>query len=472
MRLSFCKHTALALSAALCVGTLPLTAAAATNTDALLAQLQALAERVERLEAQNTQLRSALESDRISENEPELATRLKAVEAQQQALQAPATKLVEALDGISVEGSLTGMVQQARRRDLDDPGAGRSRANYRGDVAVTLPGGEFGDSAGKLFVHARFGQGEGLALRPTYTGTANSTSFSGSDPDDTQFTIAQAWYQLDMPIGGAYSARKASFTIGKIDPFVFFDQNHIADDETRHFVNNVFVHNPLLDSGGDAGVDRYGFSPGAIAAYEDASDKAMAWGASLGVFGSGNGANFSGSSGKPFVIAQAWVAPRINALPGTYRAYAWSNARATDFDGSEARHSGFGVSADQRVAETLTLFGRYGQQTSGSVRFNRALTMGGELDGSAWGRGADGLGMAVGLLRTSGRFAAASAADTFAYGYGYGARGAERIGELYYRVHLNKHAEITPSLQYIGRPAADPDAKAIAVVGLRARVGF
>ncbi len=470
MRRPLFRCTALAWAAVLCAGTAPLAAHAATDTEALLVQIKALAERVERLEAQNTQLRSALDSDRISANEPELVTRLKAVEAQQQALQAPASALVEALDGTSVEGSLTGMVQQARRRDLDDPTSGRSRANYRGDVAVTLPGGSFGGSTGKLFVHARFGQGEGLALRPAYTGTVNSTTFAGSDPDDTQFTLAQAWYQLDMPLGGAGSARKASFTLGKIDPFVFFDQNRIADDETRHFVNNAFVHNPLLDSGGDAGVDRYGFSPGAIAAYEDASDKALAWGASLGVFGAGNGAHFSASSGKPFVIAQAWVSPRINALPGTYRAYAWSNARATDFDGSDARHSGFGLSADQRVADSLALFARYGHQASGSVRFSRALTVGGELDGSAWGRGADGLGMAVGLLRTSGRFAAASAADTVAYGHG--ARGAERIGEMYYRIHLNDHVEITPSLQYIGRPAADPHAKAIAVVGLRARVGF
>jgi high affinity Mn2+ porin len=67
----------------------PLTAHAIDN-EALLAQIKALVERVERLEAQNTQLRSALESDRISENEPELVTRLKAVEAQQQALQTPA----------------------------------------------------------------------------------------------------------------------------------------------------------------------------------------------------------------------------------------------------------------------------------------------------------------------------------------------------------------------------------------------
>ncbi len=157
-------------------------------------------------------------------------------------------------------------------------------------------------------------------------------------------------------------------------------------------------------------------------------------------------------------------------MPGTYRAYAWSNARATDFDGSQARHSGVGISADQRVADSLTLFARYGHQSSGSVRFSRALTVGGELHGAAWGRGADGLGLAVGMLRTSGRFAAASAADTVAYGHG--ARGAERLGELYYRIHLNDQIEITPSLQYIARPAADPDAKAIAVLGLRARVGF
>ena len=96
--------------------------------------------------------------------------------------------------------------------------------------------------------------------------------------------------------------RKTTFTVGKIDPCVFFDQNTIADDETRRFDNNVFVHNPLLDSGGDVGADRFGFAPGAIAAYEDTSDKAMPWGVSLGAFGSGGGASFSGSNGKPLVI--------------------------------------------------------------------------------------------------------------------------------------------------------------------------
>jgi hypothetical protein len=466
MRVALPARTALAM--ALSLGAVPLTAHAIDN-EALLAQIKALVERVERLEAQNTQLRSALESDRISENEPELVTRLKAVEAQQQALQTPAKKL-EAFDGISVEGSLTGAVQQAGRGALADPASGRSRSNYRGDVAVTLPGGDFGKNKGTVYVHARFGQGDGLALRPTYTGTANSTAFGGDDPNDTQFTVAQAWYQLEVPFTERNVLRKTTFTVGKIDPFVFFDQNAIADDETRRFANNVFVHNPLLDSGGDVGADRFGFAPGAIAAYEDTSDKAMPWGVSLGAFGSGGGASFSGSNGKPLVIAQAWVSPRINALPGTYRAYAWSNARATNFDDSEARHSGFGLSIDQRVTDSLTLFGRYGHQTTGDVRFDRVLTVGGELDGSSWGRGADGVGLAMGMLRTSSRFAAASAADLGIYGHA--AHGAERIGELYYRIHLNDHVELTPSLQYIARPAANLDGKGITLVGVRARVGF
>jgi high affinity Mn2+ porin len=56
--------------------------------------------------------------------------------------------------------------------------------------------------------------------------------------------------------------------------------------------------------------------------------------------------------------------------------------------------------------------------------------------------------------------------------YGHAAHGAERIGELYYRIHLNDHVELTPSLQYIARPAANLDGKGITLVGVRARVGF
>ena len=321
----------------------------------------------------------------------------------------------------------------------------------------------------RVFLHARLGQGEGLALRPTYTCTTNSTTFTGNNPDDIQIALAQAWYQLDMPLGNA-GAPKAVVTLGKIDPFGFFDQNAVADDETRGFANNVFVHNPLLDSGGDLGADRFGFSPGAIAAYENESDPAMPWGISVGVFGSGNNTNFNARSGKPFVLAQAWASTQIQAQPGTYRAYVWRNPRGTDVDGTEAGHSGIGLSIDQRVSDTLTLFARYGHQTAGRVLFDDALTLGGELSGSSWGRENDGLGFAWGTLRTSSYLAAASATDTATYDHA--ARGPEQIAEVYYRLQLNDHVEITPSIQHIARPAAHPDAPNMTMLGLRVRVGF
>jgi len=74
-----------------------------------LAQMQALmaqlAARVEALEKRNGELENALATERLSEREPEIATRLKALEARTQAMDAP-VKRMEALDGIKVEGSV------------------------------------------------------------------------------------------------------------------------------------------------------------------------------------------------------------------------------------------------------------------------------------------------------------------------------------------------------------------------------
>jgi high affinity Mn2+ porin len=77
--------------------------------------------------------------------------------------------------------------------------------------------------------------------------------------------------------------------------------------------------------------------------------------------------------GKPYIIGQADTTWRWNHLPGNYRAYLWTNGRGLGYDGIERRHSGIGMSIDQKVADYVTLFGRYGHQGSGKVRFDRAL---------------------------------------------------------------------------------------------------
>lgn len=213
-------------------------AAPAFATDAaVLAELKRLSERIEALEKQNKELEKSLATDRLSEQEPELVTRLKAVEFQTLSMQKQARQ-IEALEGIAVGASLTSVVQKVGAGHTAT-GVSETRANYRGDISVSLPGGEIGNSTGKIFTHFRFGQGNGLGLRPTYTSTANTTAFEvGSTPADDSFGIlAQAWYQLTIPLTGddgskANAREHLHLTAGKIDPFVFFDQNAAADDES------------------------------------------------------------------------------------------------------------------------------------------------------------------------------------------------------------------------------------------------
>jgi hypothetical protein len=443
--------------------------AAADDTTALRAELRRLAERIEAIEKHNKELEQSLATERISEQEPEVVTRLKAVEFQTLSMQKQARQ-IEALEGVSVGASLVGVAQKVSRGGTPS-GDPETRANYRGDVSVTLPVGSMGESDGKLFTHVRFGQGTGLTLRPTYTSTANTTAFeTNAGPDDSFAILAQAWYQLSVPLGDGLKANAREhlhFTVGKIDPFVFFDQNGAADDESAKFMNNVFVHNPLLDSRGDIGADAYGFAPGAIVKYENTAEKGGEWAVSLGAFGSGPGANFSGNLSDPFVIAQIEKAARINYLPGSYRLYAWTNGRGQGYDGIDRRHGGVGVSVDQKVADDVTLFGRYGHHTSGKATFDRALTVGAQLDGTPWGRGADAVGLAFGSLRTSGDYRDDSLAVA-----GYEASGDERQVELYYRYKLNDAVELSPDFQWIRRAGGDGSADAVKVVALRAKLGF
>ncbi len=443
-------------------------------------ELRHLLQRMERLERENQQLRErldalapatdprlqaledarqqtdkALATERLSEQEPELVTGLKPVERQ-----------IEALEGVSVAASLTGVLQRAPARSRDGSSA-QSRLNYRGDVSVGVPAGRLNDIEGRLFVHVRLGQGEGLTLRDSLAGGTNAIAFqTQAGASDAFASLAQAWYQLTVPLprehGQAQDREQLEITVGKMDPFLFFDQNAIADDETARFQNKVFVHNPLLDAGGDIGGDAYGFAPGLRLAYGASPDRATGWNASLGVFAAGEAAGFGRGLGRPLLLAQLDTSRRLwGGLPGNYRVYAWRNGQASDHEGRPAAHGGWGASLDQRLGNDWTGFLRYGHQLKGSPRVDRALTLGLELDGRRWGRSADGLGLAVAWLH---------AAQSWRQAQTSGAQ--EQVCELFYRYQLNDKVQITPDLQWIRRPLAQAGSPSIRVWGVRARVGL
>ncbi len=426
----------------------------------------AVEQRLQTLEQQQERIAKGLENDTISEKEPELVSRLKAVEMQSAGMLATARKM-GALDGISAGLSLTTVAHKPFGVD-----GANSELNYRADAYVSLPLARVGDVEQKVFAQFRLGQGVGLNELPAFS-RPNATAFrlqGGLRADDSVALLAQAWYQADIPLpfGGFKPRSKETLSVnfGKMDPFVFFDQNAAAGDETRQFMNVAFVHNPLLDAGGDIGVDANGFTPGLRLSYSNVTSKPQTWRVSLGVFGAGEkGSNYERSLTSPLLMLQAETEQRLfDGLPGSYRIYTWRNPQAIHFDSSVAgteHHTGWGVSADQRIGDGVTLFGRYGQQMQGHVRFDHALTLGAEVNGSYWNRGGDSLGVAAGFLKTSQAYRSAT-----------GAANGERVAELYYRYRISRQFELSPNMQYIGNPGGDSSAAAIKMLGLRAQLSY
>jgi len=488
---------------------LALTGGVAQAGDAEIArELKRLAERMEMLEKDNAELRQklgaqagdaqlekrlttleenharveqSLVKENISETEPELTARLKAVEYQALEMQKQ-SRTIKALDGITAGASFTTVAQRASGAPTNEV-----QLNYRTDITASAPAGNIGDTTGKIFGHFRIGQGKGLGNLMTAFSGANTSAFqlgTAEQASSSAVMLAQAWYQADipLPLGGFKPRSKETLTInfGKMDPFAFFDQNSAANDETKQFLASMFVHNALLDNplAANIGADAYGFSPGVRISYLNESQKPENFRLSLGIFGAGPGANFSRSFTSPFVIAQAETKQIFfSGLAGNYRINVWRNGQAPTYVAGETRpHRGIGLNFDQRMGDGLTLFGRYGKAWGERLAFDQTLSVGAEIGGSYWNRGGDSLGVAFGANRVSADFRNNSATvDGDGDGlpdYGFAARGAENVVEIYYRYRLNKQFEVSPDFQWLRHPAGNGGASDVKILGARAQLVF
>ena len=456
---------------------------------------------MEKLEARNTELEKevkalkgesdkvaqGLESPRLSEDEPELTVRLKAVEKDALNMK-KAAKIAEGLEGIKVGASLATVVQKASGLPEGVDG-GSSQLNYRADVSVELPLKPVGDIDHKLFAHLRMGQGLGLNASLSRLGhfasAPNALAFraSGSSPDDSVTILGQAWYQAAIPLPflgfKPYSRETLEITFGKMDIFGFFDQNAAAGDEAKQFLNSVFVHNPLLDAAGEVGVDANGFQPGFVASYLNYTNKMEPWRLSIGVFGAGErGANYQRSLSSPLLMAQAEKQLKLfGGLTGNYRLYGWNRSQGVDYDDTLAKHTGIGASIDQRIGDGVKVFARYGKLIKGELPFNQAATVGAEFSGSYWNRGADSLGIAAAWLqsgkgyRTSPQTTWLDEAQT-QMAYAFTPQGAEKVTEIYYRYRLSPQFELSPDFQYVTNGGGNSDAKSVKVFALRANIAY
>ena len=424
--------------------------------------LQAMQERLTRLEARNAELERRLaEPGKLPDN---IVARLEDVENEVVAISKKPDPLAK-FEGVSVGASLIMVAQHAKGGAVD-----ATELSTRADVEIELPGGSIGQAEGRIFAHFRAGDGDGVdgaATPPGTFATANATVFGNlASP-----VLMQAWYQLDIPVGAdSGNLGRVELTAGKIDPFGFFDGNNIADDESEGFMNLAFVHNPLLDAGGDIGVGTHGASPGLRIAYVSDVNGGNNITASLGVFGASSGisagADYLDTFSKPLTIAQLeYAGTTMPGLDGAYRIYAWNNARAEDqINTGEEKHAGLGISLDQQVTAHTTLFARYGASTKGTLNFDRAYTLGAQFDGGAWGRAGDRIGLAYGALSTSSEYCNAGNG-------GVAKSGSEKIYELFYAWQANDSLQLTPSLQFIDNPSG-AGTDDLTVWGLRAKLAY
>jgi len=485
------------ITAALVAAGLALPALAITDS----ATLQKLLERMEKLEARNNELEKevkalknesaeiakGLDSPRLSEDEPDLTVRLKAVEKDALNMK-KAAKIADGLDGIKVSAALATVGQHATGlpQGIEN---GSSQLNYRADVSVELPLKPLGDIDHKLFAHVRMGQGLGLNAALSNLGhfanTPNALAFraSGANPDDSVAILGQAWYQAAIPLPflgfKPYSRETLEVTFGKMDIFGFFDQNAAAGDESKQFLNSVFVHNPLLDAGREVGVDANGFQPGFITSYFNYFDKAQPWRLSVGLFGTGDrGANYQRSLSSPLLMVQAEKQLKLfGGLTGNYRVYGWNRKQGNDFDGTQSKHTGIGASVDQRLGDGIRVFARYGKLINGELPFNQAFTAGADFSGSYWGRGADSIGIAGAWLQSGKGYRSSTATayldnDHLLPAFSFTPQGAEKLAEIYYRYRLSPQFELSPDFQYVTNGGGNADAKAVKVFALRANIAY
>ena len=171
-----------------------------------------------------------------------------------------------------------------------------------------------------------------------------------------------------------------------MDIFGFFDQNTAAGDESKQFLNSVFVHNPCSTRAAK------------LPSMATVSSPALLPPTSMKPTRPNHGGSRPAYSVPASAVPATSAACRrrlssrrskqlrlFGGLPGNYRAYVWNRRQVVEArrDGT-ARHTGIDFPPTS-VGDGINLFARYGKLLRGQHSFDHALTGGAELSGSYWG---------------------------------------------------------------------------------------
>ena len=344
------------------------------------------------------------------------------------------------VDGLSLAAGITMIGQGTSGNDRNDPpGEDVIDGNISADLEISASIGEEGEA----FIALEAGDGDGLE-------GDEIVSFWGVNADagvDSTVELTEAWYEH------RFFNELLTFTAGKLDLTNYVDGNEAANDETTQFLAPGFVNSIAIDIPDNSAAMRLTVSPVEI----------------LDITVAIQSDGWEDLDEKNFYIAEADIKPKFGELQGNYRMYVWTNrgdhAEIADPAKDDEHGSGYGISLDQQIMDSLTVFARAGYQDDDLYKFDIAWSAGLALKGSLWGRDDDVFGIAYGRALLSDDFEDALKAEGIT---------PEDEGhfEAYYSLAINEHVAISPDIQIVTNAGGDDDFDTVTIGAVRGQITF
>jgi len=242
-----------------------------------------------------------------------------------------------------------------------------------------------------------------------------------------EINLREAWLRTEL------FSQTLAISAGRLDLTNYFDRNNVANDETSQFISDALVNNPALGlSSNGAGVAAV-FDPkrsvNVKVGFQQSNPEA---------------ANLSESIYS--LVELGFVGTPIPTGEGNYRV--WFR---TDNSSGE-RATAVGVSLDQKLSPTATLFARFG---SAEAIVDRDLFY------------SVGVGFQNGMVFN--RW------DSWGFAYAHAdldAGDREHVGEFYYALGLSERLRLSAHLQYFKELPAAAETFGYVVPGVRFQASF
>ena len=242
-----------------------------------------------------------------------------------------------------------------------------------------------------------------------------------------ELNLREAWMRTEL------FGQRLALTAGRLDLTAFFDQNAVANDESTQFISDALVNNQML------GLSSNGTG------FASEFDPKNGFRFKFGLQQSNTDA--TNLSDSLYTLTEAGYTFTPFALPeGTYRVWFRTDNTTTD------TRKGFGVSLDQKLTTSVSLFGRYGTQESdfGDDHFYSA-----------------GIGFKTGIIFNPD--------DTWGIGYAQmdlASGEKEKLTEGYYNFHLTERLRLSFHLTHVLDTPGEDSKFGYLLPGIRFQAAF